>query len=211
MAKIKPKTLDEIKKSLGRPVNLDTASKEDIFSYLKRLEKTTNSRIRRLRSKVEDSSTLKEMYRMLDFTIDQNPVTEAGYVNTKVGSLNDYKLIVRSMETFLGEKGSTITGIKEVANEFLGMFDKGLNYDGVYKGSADKDLIDKVVRAANLAATKNYDISDLYWVAVDIKKKGGDFNDFRREVDNTWLVDDALEDVLDVVWNSPGVQNTKKE
>lgn len=203
MAKIQPKKLSEIKKTLDRPLNLETATKEELFKYLRRLEKTVNSRIRRLREKVDDSSTLDELYRMLDFTTGQDPVTEAGFVRTKTGSINDYKLIIRSMESFLAERGSTITGLKAMAGEFMGMFGRGMGYD-----LEDETLdLGKIERATKIAATRNYELSDLYWLAMDIRKKGGTFNDYRRAVDNIYLVDDDLEALLDVIWNSPNVKN----
>lgn len=113
MAKFRPKTLKEIQKKFGRPVSLEYAEPNAVRTYYGKLVKLANDRIRKLESKGINSYAVQNLRAELELP---DALTKKGYVKKfKSGDLRRYRGAIKALEKFIASRGSTITGLKEMA------------------------------------------------------------------------------------------------
>ena len=115
MAKFRPKTLKEIQKKFGRPTSLEYAEPNAVREYYGKLVKLANDRIRKLESKGINSYAVQNLRAELELP---DALTKKGYVKKfKSGDLRRYRGAIKALEKFIASKGSTITGLREMAQQ----------------------------------------------------------------------------------------------
>ena len=115
MAKFRPKTLKEIQKKFGRPASLEYAEPNAVREYYGKLVKLSNDRIRKLESKGINSYAVQNLRAELELP---DALTKKGYVKKfKSGDLRRYRGAIKALEKFIASKGSTITGLREMAEK----------------------------------------------------------------------------------------------
>mgnify|MGYP006988845250 CR=1 FL=1 len=156
MAKIKPKTLEEIQKSLGRP-DIVTGTRSELYRYASRLAKTVNSRIRRLMYLEDESYAVRSMDRRLRHMHIESMRTEAGYINVKKeGSYTKQELTkgIKVMEKFIEAKTSTKTGIEGLRDSWHAGV--GSMFENI--SDTDLDAIYETMRRVPLNSEEYYNI-----------------------------------------------------
>lgn len=200
MAKIKPLSLEEIQRNLGRP-SMQSGTTSEMYKYMSRLSKTVNSRIRRLSEHANlGSYSTDNLERELINAGLGSAITMAGFIRVgKEGEYNREELqkMIKAAERFISTKKSTITGIKELRAGMVA----GLN-ESMQLGLSDEEA-EAVSEAYDRMGLSENEYYEIVSIIKDSAESGHDLNHVIALVDtHVRLVDEELEPVITMLYNN---------